>query len=149
MPSERAEIARAIADHVATLLNRNFRSGLYGELTAGLSEAVDPATYPVISGLARSGPSTAAELAAVIGIDRSVVSRHASRLEQAGLVARGAHPHDKRATVLTLTERGAEVVTTMRARLHKQFERAFAGAPEHLMRDTRDGLAHLIAAFEQ
>lgn len=148
MPSERAELACDIANHVVTLLSRSFRSGLYGELTAGLDEAIDAATYPVISGLARGGPTTAADLAAAIGIDRSVVSRHASRLEEAGLVQRTSHPRDKRATVLTLTERGVAAVATMRTRLFGQFENAFAAAPEELMRGTRDGLAHVIEAFE-
>lgn len=142
--TDRSQLARDIANSIGTLINRSYRSALYGRLTADLGDGIDAATYPVISGLARLGPTTAAELAAAIGIDRSVVSRHASRLEQAGLVTRGAHPDDRRATVLALSGSGSAAVDTMRRRLQEQFERAFADVPEELMRCTRDGLDQLV-----
>lgn len=49
-----------VTDAVGRLIRRSARAGLYRELTAGLDPAVNEATYPVISGLARTGPATAA-----------------------------------------------------------------------------------------
>ena len=59
----------------------------------------------LLSGLERRGPSTAAELGAMIDIDRSVISRHASILEQAGPLARSPDERDRRWTALSLTEK--------------------------------------------
>jgi DNA-binding MarR family transcriptional regulator len=106
-----------IADAFGRLLLRSTRARLYSRLTAGLDSALDEATYPVISGLARTGPMSAAQLAADIGIDRSVVSRHATRLAQAGLIERLPDPSDQRATLLSLTGHGRHAVQQMRQRL--------------------------------
>ena len=75
------------------------------------------ATYPVLSGIDRCGPATAKELAHTLSLDRSVVSRHASTLESAGLVVRAADPRDPRWTQLTLTQTGRDAVHEMRHRL--------------------------------
>lgn len=118
-----------VADILGRLLRRDARARLYATLTAGLDGALDEATYPVISGLARVGPRSAAQLAASIGIDRSVVSRHASRLERAGLVERHPDPADQRATLLALTPRGRQAVQEMRQRLAAAFDDYFAAWP--------------------
>lgn len=52
-----------VAEALGQLLRRGARTRLYSGLTEGLGEAVDEVTYPVLSGLARTGPSSAAELA--------------------------------------------------------------------------------------
>jgi len=106
-----------IAEALGLLLLRSNRARLYGRLTAGLDPSVDSATYPVISGLARTGSMSSARLAAEVGIDRSVVSRHASRLARDGLVKRVRDPADGRAMLLVLTVRGRLTVQRMRRRL--------------------------------
>lgn len=111
------ELGAQVAESVARMLRRSSRAGLYRELTAGLDPAVNEFSYPVISGLARTGPSTAARLAAEIGIDRSVASRHADRLERVGLLRREPHPSDRRGTLLVLTPEGQQLVAAMRGRL--------------------------------
>jgi DNA-binding MarR family transcriptional regulator len=113
MPTPGADIA----DSLGILLRRSSRAHLYTQLTAGLDDALDEATYPVISGLDRYGPRSAAQLATDIGLDRSVVSRHASRLAAAGLIERLPDPADRRATLLTLTGTGRRAVGQMRGRL--------------------------------
>lgn len=106
-----------IADALGELLKRGTRIGLYRTLTAGLGEAVDELTYPILSGLARTGPRNAADLAPDVGLDRSGVTRRATRLEAAGLVRREPDPTDRRATLLALTEEGERTVGTLRRRL--------------------------------
>jgi DNA-binding MarR family transcriptional regulator len=58
------------------------------------------------------------------------VSRHATRLEAAGLVARSPDPSDGRAVLLVLTEAGNEAVAVMRRRLAATFDDYFAAWPE-------------------
>lgn len=111
------EVGHEIADALGLLLRRPARGQLYNALTADLGEAVDAMTYPVLSGLARTGPRSAAGLSPEVGLDRSNVSRRASRLEEAGLVRREQDPRDGRATLLVLTERGESVVRELRDRL--------------------------------
>jgi DNA-binding MarR family transcriptional regulator len=108
---------RVVADAVGVLIQRSFRERLYTQLTHGIGPGVDALTYPVLSGLARVGSRSAADLAAVIGLDRSGVSRRASRLQQAGLVTRVADPDDSRAVLLVLTEAGKAAVAAMREQL--------------------------------
>ncbi|WP_433196133.1 MarR family winged helix-turn-helix transcriptional regulator [Nocardia sp. CA-107356] len=123
-------IGAQVAEAIAELLRRRTREGIYAELTEGLDPAVDTATYPVLSALARWGPRSAAALAVEIGLDRSVASRHATRLERAGLVRRAPDPTDARATLLSLTERGERAVEVMRHRLARRLDRHLAAWPE-------------------
>lgn len=105
-----------IADALGQLLLRDTRQGLYASLTAGI-DGVDATTYPVLSGLARLGETTSSELAARVGLDRSVTSRHAAALERAGLVERHAHDRDRRANTLALTRAGHAAIELTRQRL--------------------------------
>ncbi|MFF4283521.1 MarR family winged helix-turn-helix transcriptional regulator [Streptomyces kronopolitis] len=106
-----------VADALGVLLRREVRVQVYGELTRNVAEGVDEVSYPVISGLARRGPCTAAELSGDVGLDRSVISRRATALQMVGLLARAPDPRDSRGTLLMLTPKGQEAVRTMRDRL--------------------------------
>lgn len=114
---DNTQLGAEIATALGILLQRRVRSRLYGQLTEGLDAALDETTYPVISGLERYGPLSAADLGARIGIDRTVITRRASRLEAAGLIRRTPDTRDRRATLLELTDAGRGHVQTMRARL--------------------------------
>ncbi|MBL1087663.1 MarR family transcriptional regulator [Streptomyces actinomycinicus] len=123
------DVGHEIADALGTLLRRGTRARLYARLTDGLGEAVDETTYPVLSGLARTGPCSAADLAGEIGLDRSGVTRRATRLEEAGLLRREPDPDDRRATLLALTETGQQTVKTTRQRLAAFIEASLASWP--------------------
>ncbi|MGW5446020.1 MarR family winged helix-turn-helix transcriptional regulator [Streptomyces asiaticus] len=123
------DVGHEIADALGTLLKRSTREQIYRRLTEGLGEAVDEVTYPVLSGLARTGPRSAAGLADEIGLDRSGVTRRATRLEEAGLLRREPDPADRRATLLTLTEAGRAALETTRQRLAAHIEESLASWP--------------------
>jgi DNA-binding MarR family transcriptional regulator len=142
-PSKRVEVA------LRSLLLRSTRLRLQAELVEGIA-GVDPTTYPVLSGLATTGPTTASRLAEMIGLDRTVTTRYLSRLEEAGLVARSADRHDARATRVELTAAGSEAAATMRRRLagtvgdildgwSKRDAERFAAALEKFSRQLRKG----------
>lgn len=117
-----ATAGKDVADTLGLLLRRTTRARLYGRLTAGVHDGLDEATYPVMSGVSRFGPLSAAQLAEEIGLDRSVVSRHASRLVEAGLLKRSPDPSDRRATLLALTDGGRRAIKIMRRRLADTFD---------------------------
>lgn len=123
------DVGHEIADALGTLLRRSTREQIYRRLTEGLGEAVDEVTYPVLSGLARTGPRSAAGLADEIGLDRSGVTRRATRLEEAGLLRREPDPADRRATLLALTETGRQAIETTRQRLAAHIEDSLASWP--------------------
>lgn len=118
-----------LASAVGLLMVRRNRARLYGELLESADVDLDEATYPVLSGLARTGPTTARKLSAEIGIDRSVVSRHSDRLEALGLLSRSADPDDARAVRLTLTDRGQATIDRLRSRLADGFQRTLDSWP--------------------
>lgn len=123
------DAGREIADALGVLLKRSTRVELHRSLTAGMGEGVDELTYPILSGLARTGPRSAADLAPDVGLDRSGVTRRASRLEAAGLVRREPDPTDRRATLLTLTDEGEHAVETLRQRLADHITASLASWP--------------------
>ena len=103
------------------LLLRGTRMYLYDRLVDCV-DGVDATTYPVLSGLARGGPTSATRLAATIGLDRTATTRYASRLESAGLLRRAPDPEDARATQLELTSAGRAAVAAMRGTLTEVFD---------------------------
>lgn len=131
------------------LLQRRTRLGLYTDLVAGIGRGLDVSSYPLLSGLARMGPTTAGRLGREIGLDRSGVSRYASRLEEGGLLRRSPDPDDARGTLLVLTEDGEKIVSLLRQRLALALTRrltdwptaearAFVTGLERFVRELRD-----------
>jgi DNA-binding MarR family transcriptional regulator len=106
-----------IAQSLGVILQRSFRAGFYDPVTDEVGGVVDSATYPVLSAVDRIGPSSAAALGAELGLDRSVVSRRASCLVGAGLLSGIDDPADARATLLSLTVAGQQVVVRTQNRL--------------------------------
>ncbi|MEV5572351.1 MarR family transcriptional regulator [Spirillospora sp. NPDC052269] len=90
------ELARRIDHHV-----RERVAGL--ELTGPQAVALRELT----------GPMTMRDLATRMGCEPSNVTYVADRLEKQGIIERQAHPHDRRAKRLALTEQG----TALRERL--------------------------------
>ncbi len=126
MPAPRS--GSRIAAQLGVLLTRSTRQTLYQRLVDEV-DGVDVATYPVISGLARTGPTTATRLAATIGVDRSATTRYASKLEAAGLISRTVDPEDARATQLALTPAGEHAVAVMRGQLAAAIDDAVSTWP--------------------
>jgi DNA-binding MarR family transcriptional regulator len=123
------DIGIRAAGALGRLLLRRTRAHLYDDLVAAAGVGVDATTYPVLSGVDRLGPVSAADLAAEIALDRSVASRHASRLVAAGLLRRAADPHDGRATLLHLTPKGRRAIAAMRRQLVARLDETFSTWP--------------------
>ncbi|MEU9128874.1 MarR family transcriptional regulator [Kitasatospora sp. NPDC048540] len=135
-----------IADALGLLLRRSTRARLYAHLTEGLGEAVDELTYPILSGLARTGPCSAADLGREVGLDRTTVTRRADRLERAALLQRQPDPADGRATLLALTPEGLTTISATRQRLAASIEESLASWPQD---EARTFALHLRRFVEQ
>jgi len=136
-------LGEELAQALGILLQRGNRARLYDGMLAHAPTGVDEHNYPVLSGLARFGSSTAARLAAEIGLDRSRVSRHADRFEAIGWLRREADPADARGTLLILTPRGHEVIAALRAGLANHLGVLVADWPAGLAESLVDGLRRL------
>jgi DNA-binding MarR family transcriptional regulator len=125
----KATPGRQVEAALGVLTGRALRAQLYNPLVGDI-DGLDPATYPVLSGLARIGPVSASRLGELIGFDRTVTTRYASRLEAAGLLARSRDPRDARATLLELTPAGRAAASTVRRQLVGAIEEVLADWPK-------------------
>jgi DNA-binding MarR family transcriptional regulator len=130
------------------LLLRSTRMYLYDQLVDGV-DGVDTTTYPVLSGLARTGPTSATRLASAIGLDRTAATRYATRLESAGLLRRVPDPADARATQLELTPAGRAAVAATRRTLSAAFEDMLASWAEPEAEQFATALERFTAGLEQ
>jgi DNA-binding MarR family transcriptional regulator len=95
------------------------------DLTALLRPlGVTPAQAEVLTVLARAGgPLTVRQVGELLVCEPGSPSRLVGSLVKAGLVSRGAHPEDARASELTLTRQGERTAAKLRdvdARLHAE-----------------------------
>ncbi|MBZ4322000.1 MarR family winged helix-turn-helix transcriptional regulator [Streptomyces huiliensis] len=137
-------LARDLEQALGQLLLRRNRSALYDAVLDSAPTGVDRQTYPVLSGLARLGPQSAARLADEVGIDRSGASRYADRLESAGLLERSPDPRDRRATLLALTPEGHATVVKLRDTLTRHLAYRIADWPDWQAQALIDGIRLLI-----
>jgi DNA-binding MarR family transcriptional regulator len=92
--------------------------------------------------LHHGGPRTQRELSQALKCTPRNVTGLVDALEAAGFVARGAHPTDRRATLVSLTRQGKTLVT----RWHRDRDRGLA----HLFGDTpRAELATFVTVLDR
>jgi DNA-binding MarR family transcriptional regulator len=140
--------AARVQSALGRLLQRGNRLHLYGRLVNGVA-GVDATLYPVLSGLARTGPASATELAAVIGLDRTATTRYATRLQSAGLVARAPDPVDARATLLELTPAGRKAVARMRSNLTHVIDEVLDDWPQAQAEEFAAALDDFVTRLER
>jgi len=73
------------------------------------------------------GPRVMRDLATAQGVTPRAITALVDRLEAGGLVARGAHPHDRRAVMVRLTPAGRARVRSMRASARRLADDLLAG----------------------
>ncbi|MCR6499827.1 MarR family winged helix-turn-helix transcriptional regulator [Shinella sp. CPCC 101442] len=66
--------------------------------------------WRVLAHLNKSGPVSVRDINARVNLDKSMVSRAAMRLEQAGYLRKSTHETDLRLVVLELTESGKDLM---------------------------------------
>jgi DNA-binding MarR family transcriptional regulator len=85
-----------------------------GRLSRQLNASVvdvgfSPSQLSVLGSVCRRGPLGVSELAEIEGINPTMLSRIVGKLDDAGLIARVAHPDDGRAVVVQATAAGRKL----------------------------------------
>lgn len=105
--ASRAELAGRLRLAVARTARR-----LRQEADAGLS----PSQTAALATIERHGPLTPSELAQHERIQRPTATRLLARLLDAGLVTRSPDPHDRRCSLIALSDDGRAVLRAVRSR---------------------------------
>ena len=115
VPIDQDETTDPLADGVAAIRDLNlaataFRHALAAHYNVGVTDT------HAMSYLAAYGPLGQAELAQRLSMSTSAVTSLLDRLEAAGVVARHAHPSDRRRIEVAVTDAGMRAVTDTRRR---------------------------------
>jgi DNA-binding MarR family transcriptional regulator len=121
-PSLEASLIATVAPVMRHLVAHARRRRTWSELTYQ--------QYNVLRMIDTLGPQPQAEVARRLLVTAPVVTRLASMLADAGLVARGTDPHDKRAVVLELTATGRKRARAMRRDLLEAARELLEPIPE-------------------
>ena len=117
------ELERALTQVVRALLRMGVPAGT---LPDGVH--IDRAGYGVLVCLDESAEALRlSELAGLLQLDQSTVSRQVSHLVAGGLVARAPDPADRRACRLTLSDQGRATLESVRAARWAQLRQALSG----------------------
>lgn len=93
------------------------------------------------------GSVTASELADILLVEKSSLSRLIKRLDTAGMIAVNTNPGDKRRRPLNLTEKGRVTLTQIHDMADDQVRRALAFVPESQRGEMLNGLKQYAAAL--
>ena len=105
-------------------------------MQAGLAErGITLARAGVIWQLQLQGPQTQRALSKFLRVTPRNITGLVDALEADGIVARNAHPSDRRATLVGLTEKGTSLARTLRREQDEFAEKLFEGfKPDELAR---------------
>lgn len=99
--------------------------------------------------IANRSPLTQQDLAALLGLEKSTVSRLVAGLERRGLVSRGRNPENRRFYQLMLTEHGREVVRHLTEGMRAYHARILAAMTQAERDALAVGLGALLRVVEQ
>jgi DNA-binding MarR family transcriptional regulator len=105
------------------------------------------AQYSLLFGLGDGGELSVRELALTADLAPATVTQMLDSLEAAGLVDRVRSERDRRVVLISLTERGAELVAARRARFEPLWRAALAEFGEDALRTAAAVLDHLREMF--
>lgn len=100
-----------------------------------------------LSSLDRQGPQRITTLAVAQGVSQPSMTQLIQRLEQRGLVARGADPADGRAALVKLTDQGRAAMVTRRQRNAERIAGLLADLPEPAVLALADALEAVLPAM--
>lgn len=90
---------------------------------------ITPVQYGILTILADGAPFDQMRLGLEVGIDRSTTSNVIKRLERRRLVRRRVMPSDKRARLVTITERGVKLLKAAQPMVEEVQEELLAPLP--------------------
>jgi DNA-binding MarR family transcriptional regulator len=94
--------------------------------------------------LRRTGPSPQHNLADALGVTARTITGLVDGLAAAGLVTREPHPADRRATLVSLTDAGTEIVATLEREQEELGRQLFGGMPRERFDGFVAGLSDIV-----
>jgi len=137
MRLERWEAALDRVLELTVLLNRDMTDSLARE---GLTES----RAHLLWQLQQRGPCTQATLASDLHVTPRAITALVDGLTASGIVTREPHPSDRRATLVTFTERGRATAQALRDGHVRLARQLFAGLPDDAFDDFDSGLLHVL-----
>jgi DNA-binding MarR family transcriptional regulator len=126
-PEDTHEAFVRLEREIGLLLRRS--RAISARLASEVHPELDGAAYGLLALLQDAGPLRASDLVALLGLDKSTVSRQVGTLVQLGLVDRTADPLDGRAQVLTPSLEGSARLSRIREARRARWEEDLAGWP--------------------
>jgi DNA-binding MarR family transcriptional regulator len=145
---KREELLAGVEERVLALILRANRARIYEDMLRGAGVEMDKALYPVLSAAAAIGPARVSEIAELIGLNPTTVSRHLASLEKMGLVSRSSSDLDGRAAPVELTGAGKSAVRNLRKARRRLFAELLEDFDEDDLARFGSYLARLFQAFE-
>jgi DNA-binding MarR family transcriptional regulator len=136
-----------------TQLGRSFKRAmaavrrLRGRETRRPGELSD-AQYGLLFGLREHTELSSGELAVAADLSPATTTEMLEALETAGLVRRARSQRDRRVVLISLTERGRELVTERHARYEPRWRAAFAEFTEDELRTAAAVLERMAEMFD-
>lgn len=125
---------------LTVLLSRDMADSLGRE---GLTES----RAHVMWQLAQRGPCTQVTLAGHLRVTPRTITALVDALADSGFVTREPHPADRRATLVTLTDRGRRTAQALVDDHRWLARQLFAGLPDDEFGGFETGLRHVVAQF--
>jgi DNA-binding MarR family transcriptional regulator len=89
------------------------------------------------------------ELAGLLALDKSTMSRTINKLVDSGLAIRELHPEDRRYVSIKLTDEGAKVFDNIESSMEKYYQSIFSHIPEEKREQVLESLGLIINAAKQ
>jgi len=99
--------------------------------------------------IGRSGEISLNELAELLVLDKSTMSRTINKLVEDGLVIRELDPEDRRYVKIKLTDKGVEIFKSIEESMDRYYKAIFNSIPEEKKEQVLDSLKLLIEAVNK
>jgi DNA-binding MarR family transcriptional regulator len=107
-------------------------------------EGLTPSQASALGVINHRGPLSLSELAAIEGLNPSMVSRIVGRLDELGLISRRQHPRDLRAAVVEITDAGRQA----NGRIRSERGQVLSACFEQLSKSEQEALVTALPALE-
>lgn len=102
-----------------------------------------------IAEIGRGSQVSLNELAELLGLDKSTMSRTINNLVEDDLVIREIHPEDRRYITIELTDKGKEVFKSIERSMELYYKSIFKSIPEDKREQVLESLQFLAEAVKQ
>jgi DNA-binding MarR family transcriptional regulator len=119
---------------------------------AGAAAGLTPTRTSILFTVANRGPLRLSELAAIEGVNPTMLSRVVGDLGDAGLLSRVSDPDDRRAALVSATAEGRRLTDRMRRERTDVINAALAGLPDaerHRLQDALPALEQLAELLRE